>query len=168
MDHNEVWVRRVMPGFNLPRTPYHLFVNNSIRFFRHCRWLLATAYVFTLFMSNVWFLVRAFGDGPGQSHMETMWRWYGNCAVSTEIVRSLYGFPTVCAEMVPWLCNHHIVRAFVYQLCIPKGGKEKKVLEGHKTAPGSWCGRSGIAARYLLYSHAILWALHGYHAATLQ
>ena len=54
----------------------------GLRFFRHRRWLRATAYVFTLCTSIVRFLVRALGDSSIQSHTEAARILYGGRAIS--------------------------------------------------------------------------------------
>ena len=52
---------------------------------------MATAYVQTLYTSNVQFLVRAFGDGPGQSRTETVRISCGNHAVIVQSPRPPHG-----------------------------------------------------------------------------
>ena len=63
-----------MPGLDLPRTPYDLFVYDFSYDFSGIVGGYGLGSMFTLETSTVRFLVRAFGNGPRQSRTETVRR----------------------------------------------------------------------------------------------
>ena len=149
----------------------------SVRFFRHRKWLRATAYSFTFYTSTVQFLVRAFGVGSRQSRTETVRRSYGNRAVSAfsalksysaraASIRRSRGDGTVTAQFPYDLrlscsfwysCTKSVQKSYFCLYCWmrwhlkQKAGRERdprrKMLTHGKAATRSWCVRRGIVAR---------------------